>query len=185
MEDVHTMEEGKIKEGQVVSSSGRNNNNNNNNNSIGHSACAKEEIPKRRGGGKWPSLADECEYMLSSAVLVYALVELRNYVRAGKCEDQEIAKALLELPLKSHVLLPLIEKRQDFFAQFVEGMPKADEKNEETRYPYFELLLAEVKKQENLSRQTGDDNQVAADMELVQVHDEKTSEIVYSVQINQ
>ena len=178
MEDVHTMEEGKIKEGQVVSSSGRNNNSS----SIGHSdaTCAK-----RRDGGKWPSLADECEYMLSSAVLVYALVELRNYVRAGKCEDQEIAKALLELPLKSHVLLPLIEKRQDFFAQFVEGMPKADEKNEETRYPYFELLLAEVKKQENLSRQTGDDNQVAAKMELVQVHDEKTSEIVYSVQVNQ
>jgi hypothetical protein len=134
-------------------------------------------IPRRKDRDRWPSLFVECQYMLSSSVLMYALTDLRNQIRKGKIVDPSIAEPFMRLPALTEELVPIVMKNKPFFERLL-----GEEHNDllDDGHTYLDLLLSS-RELDMGGRTLPPDARV-----LLEMHDENNhKEMVYAISLNQ
>lgn len=133
-------------------------------------------ISRRKDRGKWPSLYEECQHMLASSVMMYAVADLRNQIRMGKIVDPSIAEPFMRLPARTEELVPIVLKNKHFFNRLLGQEPnEMVDKND----AYLDTLIAT----RDLGKEGIDIPQQSP--ALLEIHDENNDrEIVYAITLN-
>lgn len=144
-----------------------------------------EERPTslRRDGGRWLSLYDECASMLASSTLMYAVADLRAKFRKGDM-DPSIAEPFMDLPVRVEDVIPVMQENKDLFAKLLKEESEDSYDSESGKYPYLELLLDRHSEASEYRPPRGGDEEPQSDYIVLEMHDEKKEEPVYSVSLN-
>ncbi|CAB9500496.1 Lipase (class 3) [Seminavis robusta] len=136
---------------------------------------------RRKDRGKWPSLYDECQTMLASSVLMYAVTDLRHQIRLGKITDPDIAEPFISTPTTAQALLPVVEEHKEVFNQMLGQAASSKDDGDPDNYAYLDLVLAK--------RQMEDPTTIKDPWKdgfvLLEIDDERSQrEMVYSISLN-